>query len=1245
MRKIMNNSSDTTDSDEPKKHSIFDIEVEPAYISMYDKVKARSCKNMQKQEEEKRQEKIKAKFSQLKQSRAKREEKKRSTSWDEDSDSDEHNDSNHRKNRRGNKLMITSSSEDEMNHHHKKKIYSDSDSDNKKHNMESSDDDFENMPKLSRKGSKSRITSDTSDEEHKIKTERFSDSDLGFADTEEKVQKPDKIEKIKKSDFEIKTEPRFIFSDEDKMDDRIKMEPLDQIKQENHYERLAMLCDVSSDTDVQYPKQDRKKHKKKQKRPKNELEMKEHKKKDKKRDKLKLENKEKNRKSKSKGLKSSDYQKVDNAKRDEKMQDIFGPFSDDSENGVSSTTKELLNDINDKLFYDRHKSIYGSDSDSMTTTLVKADECKKRQERKEKKRKEHRRVQEDNDSSVDLVEAGRALEAKLLDDEMDETKKDDVFRFTDGDDSQERLKEICDKKENREKKKKRKKSKEEKHRKEHHHHRNYQFDHKDEKIFDEHNSGELPSLLDMPTEPSESNEPIKRTSSPTIQIPKSPPPMESLISPIPITPKIEKKTFIPGFGAEIDENIHENAVKSISTFKVEVEEPVVEEAKKPIEPVDKPRAVISQEETEDAVAALLGESFGNEELYNDVTSPPTEDIVPEDDDEEMRQAVQSLSACNEIEVKPETPLSENELQIDTDEEPEEDKTETKPEVKEETNENKPPTPVSVISKPSWVVEPPKPKEPSPVLVFAKDIKQPPPVLTTQKPINVMMPCYTMVPQSNPPIKMIEKPETPITVQTICVQPQKVIPKIVPTRIPITPMLAPISTKPQTIVLPQPQSIVPLPKLVPTTQPRIPTTATSPIRVTSAVTSVADSRIYTSTSYPQTIRIISHSKPTQVLVAKSIIPTPATTVIASSLPVPPLVTSTISKADVPKFEPTITKFEPVTPTTPTVISSSIKMEPTPTVYPIKVSNPEPIVPIVEQSTPVIVTNTDIKIPEILKKEEVKSVEPELKLEPKQEVPLVIPVVVPVAVPVVVPVVEPVVEPVAEAKPEPNISNLVISKPEPKLSNLIISKPEPVIPVSPEPVKLSPIEIAATELNIQLNKEKEDQLEIERKLEIEIEKTKEEPEIAPKVEDKVEKIEPEVEVVSNVRSEEDIKEVISPEVDLKCDVSDFAEDLKLKSIDTDSNVSVIKEIDRFDDDKTEDTESGISDMSKENMRLSADILEGNKDDILDSKEDSDYWSAKEVNIESVIKTVDALCSADELSEGSEVGKEDWYVHLLI
>ncbi|KAK9737445.1 SPOC domain [Popillia japonica] len=85
-----------------------------------------------------------------------------------------------------------------------------------------------------------------------------------------------------------------------------------------------------------------------------------------------------------------------------------------------------------------------------------------------------------------------------------------------------------------------------------------------------------------------------------------------------------------------------------------------------------------------------------------------------------------------------------------------------------------------------------------------------------------------------------------------------------------------------------------------------------------------------------------------------------------------------------------------------------------------------------------------------------------------------------------------------------------------------------------------------------------------------------------------------------------------------------------------ISVIKEIEKIDEEKA-DTDSVVSDISKE--RLSAEIL--SKDDPLDSKEDSDYWSAKEVNIESVIQTVDALCSADDLSDrSSELGRDDWF-----
>ncbi|XP_065357231.1 protein split ends isoform X2 [Calliphora vicina] len=114
---VVGMGADDDDDSDNRQHSIFDIPDDGPYVSMYDKVKARSCKNMQKQEEEK---KIKAKFSQLKQSRAKREEKKRSTSYDGDSDSDfDGASSEHQKHNRsgGSYKMLTgglSSSDDDQ---------------------------------------------------------------------------------------------------------------------------------------------------------------------------------------------------------------------------------------------------------------------------------------------------------------------------------------------------------------------------------------------------------------------------------------------------------------------------------------------------------------------------------------------------------------------------------------------------------------------------------------------------------------------------------------------------------------------------------------------------------------------------------------------------------------------------------------------------------------------------------------------------------------------------------------------------------------------------------------------------------------------------------------------------------------------------------------------------------------------------------------------------------------------------
>jgi len=150
------NESESEDDDEDeearerrKNHSIFEVVLDEPYVSMYDKVKARSTKNMQKQEEEKRQEKLKEKFSQLKQSRAKREEKKRSTSYDGDSDSD-------RGLRRSSKLLITSSDDDD-------------DYFRRKNQRPVSDSSENDRPKVQR-------TVSDSYESNKVKTQRGSDT-------------------------------------------------------------------------------------------------------------------------------------------------------------------------------------------------------------------------------------------------------------------------------------------------------------------------------------------------------------------------------------------------------------------------------------------------------------------------------------------------------------------------------------------------------------------------------------------------------------------------------------------------------------------------------------------------------------------------------------------------------------------------------------------------------------------------------------------------------------------------------------------------------------------------------------------------------------------------------------------------------------------------------------------------------------------------------------------------------------
>lgn len=691
-------SATDTDSDEPKKHSIFDIvDDEPAYISMYDKVKARSTKNMQKLEEEKRQVRLKDKFSQLKQSRARREEKKQSTSWDGDS------------------VSSKALTEDEA----------------------TSESDSARAKSLSRKSSRSRIHSDTSEEDESfnnkirkaVKTERFleSDVDLGFADTEEKHNPLESSNMIVNSvHVTVKEEPRT--SDDD--------------------ERISVPFRGNHPTMVMnnHERDSRKKsHKKKQKRQKNSLtnddslksessESTEHKNKsiitvgnaesrpnhtleslavttttasgittlENTEDRIRSDKKQRNKKDKRRDRNGDDKAKArrkrlnrQEARDTQRMEDIFGPLSDDVDDGPSNTFFNRLGNITSE------NTTYASDSDGGHSPVLDVERARRKAEKK-------RRHHPEDENSVDLAEAGREIEANLL--RLPSSPKSgvvctenndhDVFRFTDDNDSVEPSTPSAIPEKVKEKKKKRKKSKEERSRKDYHHHHHHHHHHHEK-------SGELPYLGADPSPPRASSPLVPKSVSPTLPTPRdtllSPiPKVTSNVAPVPpMTPPVvsgsiqpskpekKKDKFIPGFGIEIDETIHENAVKSISepeerentsSSRNSREEPeVTAPTTPPTQTEDKPRVAISQEETEDAVAALLEETFGGstedfsyegeeeDAETEDTVGAPTE--APQEDVEEMQQAVESLNASTgegEADMKPDTPQSEHDLQIDTD---------------------------------------------------------------------------------------------------------------------------------------------------------------------------------------------------------------------------------------------------------------------------------------------------------------------------------------------------------------------------------------------------------------------------------------------------------------------------------------------------------------------------------------------------------------------------------------------------
>lgn len=876
--KQTSNSSDDSDSDS-KKRSIFEVPVDSSpYVSMYDKVKARSCKNMQKQEEEK---KIKAKFNKLKESRAKREGKKQSNSYDEDSDSDaDGSEQQHRVKHTRNKGFLDSSTEDSDGRHsmQKHEMVSDSESNSRKGHFHmnrindlcdgessenSSSQQFRIKPRRrisSRKNSRSaRITSETSDDASESTTIKQEPSDSNKATGNNvkceviktevvNIPKDDKQEIVQ---FKIKSEPNdFAFGDSNQTPDRssnlCELSDGDSMMASSKAsESKESIFDNLFSAEA---KKRHKKNKKHQKSPSNvsnedvstavaakpvaikheeikveksmptmetmfdELkrdssanDKKRHGKKDKKRDKTTKEqhDKSKEEKYRMKRMKkqsrlSSDgsvfegQETFSQTKRGETMEDIFGPISDsDSQISSVDTHKSLKSNTLHSVGkasstqqitvaaatiatptptpMTHNQNENNAESKSTSSGNLHQDKEKHREKRRDKKRKDRVKQQhqqsitsKDDENSVDLDAAARALEAQLMADseqqkpeesssdfgfsnakEMSskaqslertsaspEKPYDDVFRFSETEEGPENIflrKE--DTHRSKDKKKKKKKSRESRH---HHHHSS----HSSSFISPPTTPGltiDTDAMDDLPpSKPSPTVSQAPETKSidrPVIDPPVKP--VETQAEPSKSEPpatttnkqqhsgedkRKDTKTLIPGFGLEIDSSIHNTAVQSISSDLVEKPEPEKVDEKNVIKEMadstsvdkieEKSRVIISQEETEDAVAALLGESFGmtttdyfaEEPIVEDTANLPTsDDMIAEEEDEEMRKAVQSLNA-EELDMKPDTPQSDIGLQIDTDTEEPDDSNELQIDESVRTDDNKQASPTKDAKK-------------------------------------------------------------------------------------------------------------------------------------------------------------------------------------------------------------------------------------------------------------------------------------------------------------------------------------------------------------------------------------------------------------------------------------------------------------------------------------------------------------------------------------------------------------------
>lgn len=655
-RRSINTSLSTDDSDDSEngknKTSFFDIPDEAPNISMYDKVKARSCKNLKKQEEEK---KIKDKFSALKQSRAKRERKRINTS-DDDSDSD----------------MNDGNSNDMFQMKFRKSGLSGSDEDEK-------DSEGEIIRKAK------------SQNQFSICDDESSESGITINDGHRKrskfiSRKMSRTNVIDSTDDEMPTP-----NDVNHKHIEIKQEPSDFQMVTSDFDELKKLDEGHSDGAKNHNKHSSSNGSKKRHHDKNKDDK-------------------SNKKSKklSRDLHRKSSSSIDNMqKRDEKMEDIFGPISDED------IKPEVKNNFTTALVDIKKEPIDDIKAEASTDGISKEqlrEESRKRKEKRRREREKQRAIKED-ENSVDLDEAGRALEAQLMSDgeqklnnnePTKDMKPDDVFRFTDGDDEMRRDHHDGSIK----KKKKKKRAKDE--RKHHHNHHHYDTSIKEEVVennlessgaFNNNNNTKL--RLDVVSNDVKPSVPLLTDSAPPTEVavinetPAPPPPPAPTTSPtVKKEPKSKPEVVIPGFGSAVDEAVSQKAVLSIAkelekkSTKVELIPKVdkiaevvqtdTKASKTEAEKVEeKSRVVISQEETEDAVAALLGESFSmaidedyNEPCYNEDVpviandNDSSEGTIPPEEDEEMKNAIKSLNP--DMDHKPETPQSEHELQIDTD---------------------------------------------------------------------------------------------------------------------------------------------------------------------------------------------------------------------------------------------------------------------------------------------------------------------------------------------------------------------------------------------------------------------------------------------------------------------------------------------------------------------------------------------------------------------------------------------------